>query len=341
MCGELPSELGRLANLVRLELRGNQLTGKIPPELSSLANLLWLELRGNQLTGKIPPELGSLANLLWLELSDNQLSGEMPPELGSLARLIVLDFHDNQLTGEIPPEFDNLAVGLQKMNLGGNQLSGCKSDLLRDYMGDYRDDIPVCAPADHPGDTETIIALYNAWVQPDLENWLSREPISEWQGVSVDAGGRVAALNLNRAGLSGEIPPELGSLARLIVLDFHDNQLTGEIPPELGNLARLEVLYLTGNSLTVGIGKCIPSNTNVSLPYSRGMEVCITQGEFASVSAGPRHTCGVRTDGAVACWGENDYGQATPPQGEFASVSAGYSLTCGVRTDGVIQCWDD
>jgi len=31
------------------------------------------------------------------------------------------------------------------------------------------------------------------------------------------------------------------------------------------------------------------------------------------VSAGGQHTCGVRTDGTLACWGQNDYGQATPP----------------------------
>ena len=50
-------------------------------------------------------------------------------------------------------------------------------------------------------------------------------------------------------------------------------------------------------------------------------------GEFASVSAGGLHTCGVRTDGAVECWGDDDYGQATPPSGEFASVSAGVLAT--------------
>ena len=28
------------------------------------------------------------------------------------------------------------------------------------------------------------------------------------------------------------------------------------------------------------------------------------EGEFTTVSAGENHTCGVRTDGAVVCWGE-------------------------------------
>ena len=62
-------------------------------------------------------------------------------------------------------------------------------------------------------------------------------------------------------------------------------------------------------------------------------------GEFSSVSAGEYHTCGVMTDGAVACWGSDSDGEATPPEGEFASVSAGPEHTCAVRTDGSVVCW--
>ncbi len=35
------------------------------------------------------------------------------------------------------------------------------------------------------------------------------------------------------------------------------------------------------------------------------------------------HTCAVRTDGTVACWGCELHGQATPPAGTFRQVSAG------------------
>ena len=63
------------------------------------------------------------------------------------------------------------------------------------------------------------------------------------------------------------------------------------------------------------------------------------EGEFSSVSVGQDHTCGVRIDGSVACWGDNEEGQATPPEGEFSSVSAGEYHTCGVRTDGSVVCW--
>ncbi|MGB6895137.1 MAG: RCC1 domain-containing protein, partial [Dehalococcoidia bacterium] len=59
-----------------------------------------------------------------------------------------------------------------------------------------------------------------------------------------------------------------------------------------------------------------------------------------TVSAGSFHTCGVRTDGSLACWG-NEYAVATPPAGTFTAVSAGDNYTCGVRTDGSLACWGD
>ena len=60
---------------------------------------------------------------------------------------------------------------------------------------------------------------------------------------------------------------------------------------------------------------------------------------FVSVSAGASHTCGVRSDGSVACWGSGYYGQATPPAGSFVSVSAGGDHTCGVGSNGSVYCW--
>ena len=55
--------------------------------------------------------------------------------------------------------------------------------------------------------------------------------------------------------------------------------------------------------------------------------------------AGLNHTCGVRTDGSVACWGADGDGESTPPAGTFLQVSAGYAFSCGVRADGSITCW--
>ena len=46
-----------------------------------------------------------------------------------------------------------------------------------------------------------------------------------------------------------------------------------------------------------------------------GMDSGRAEGEFASVSAGGAHTCGVRLDGSVACWGDDGFGKSTPPEG--------------------------
>ena len=70
---------------IKLDLRDNQLNGEIPPELGKLANLQWMNLGGNQLSGEIPPELGNLADLTDLTLDGNLLSGCVPSSL--LARL--------------------------------------------------------------------------------------------------------------------------------------------------------------------------------------------------------------------------------------------------------------
>ena len=385
LCGEIPRELGRLASLQSLHLGSNQLTGEIPSELGGLASLQSLHLGSNQLTGEIPPELGGLGSLQSLNLQGNQLTGEIPSELGGLGSLQSLNLESNQLSGEIPLELDDLVLTLEEIRLDGNQL-GCISSVL-DGAG-YAGEIPVCTTEDHPGDTEALIAQYNAWGQPGLENWLSREPLGEWEGVSVDATGRVVVLNvrpwpfrpediaeiaaelgslaslrvldLSGIRLTGEIPAELGSLANLRVLDLSGSNLTGEIPAELGSLASLQVLDLSDNDLTGEIPAelgGLASLRVLSLPDIRltgeilrnwanlrvrvgGANIWVGA-KFASVSAGSDHTCGVRTDGSVACWGDDEYGQSTPPEGQFASVSAGSDHTCGVRTDGSVACWGD
>ena len=62
-------------------------------------------------------------------------------------------------------------------------------------------------------------------------------------------------------------------------------------------------------------------------------------GSFASISVGVSHGCGVKLDGSVACWGDNQFGQASPPEGTFGSVSAGSAHTCGLLTEGSVVCW--
>ena len=62
-------------------------------------------------------------------------------------------------------------------------------------------------------------------------------------------------------------------------------------------------------------------------------------GTFTAVSAGGRHSCGLRSDSTVVCWGSDDDGQSSSPGGTFTAVSAGGFHTCGLRSDGTVVCW--
>jgi alpha-tubulin suppressor-like RCC1 family protein len=63
-------------------------------------------------------------------------------------------------------------------------------------------------------------------------------------------------------------------------------------------------------------------------------------GEFIQVAAGKTHTCGIRPDDTVECWGSNDDGESSPPAGEtFLQVSLGDRHSCGIKTDGTAECW--
>ena len=123
LSGGIPSALGNLTNLESLSLFNNQLNRPIPPALGNLTNLESLDLGDNQLSGEIPSALGDLSNLEGMEIFGNQLSGEIPSALGGLAKLERLWLHENQLSGEIPAELGNL-VTLRKLGISDNQLTG-------------------------------------------------------------------------------------------------------------------------------------------------------------------------------------------------------------------------
>ena len=112
---------------------------------------------------------------------------------------------------------------------------------------------PPAASGSTETDRETLVALYNAtdgenWDESD--NWLSDAPLGEWAGINTDDDGRVTILVLDGNRLSGEIPPELGSLSNLSWLMLNGNLLSGEIPAELGNLSNLNVLRLDNTYLS-------------------------------------------------------------------------------------------
>ena len=60
------------------------------------------------------------------------------------------------------------------------------------------------------------------------------------------------------------------------------------------------------------------------------------------ITAGSAHTCVVRADHRVVCWGDNNYGQTNVPasvQGETVQIAVGSYYTCALRADRRVVCW--
>ncbi|WP_437931582.1 DNRLRE domain-containing protein [Sorangium sp. So ce291] len=64
-----------------------------------------------------------------------------------------------------------------------------------------------------------------------------------------------------------------------------------------------------------------------------------TLDSFGQLSLGYLYGCGLRTTGALHCWGDNSHGQATPPPYTFVQAATGRQHACGVTSSGTVACW--
>jgi hypothetical protein len=62
-------------------------------------------------------------------------------------------------------------------------------------------------------------------------------------------------------------------------------------------------------------------------------------GSFTHLAVGGAHSCAIRNTGEVACWGRNDRGQLVAPAGSFRQLALGDQHSCGLRLDGTAACW--
>ena len=70
-------------------------------------------------------------------------------------------------------------------------------------------------------------------------------------------------------------------------------------------------------------------------------------GPFVQLAAGDYHSCGLRADGSVACWGCGINGgsgvgnldRCRPPDVTFEQIVAVDSTSCGLDLEGRLHCW--
>ena len=91
---------------------------------------------------------------------------------------------------------------------------------------------------------------------------------------------------------------------------------------------------------TATVDRWLASSTlTLTAPQTTAQSASQSTGRYSAVTASWGHACGLRTNGAITCWGNNNQGQATAPDGQYSAVTAGGSYACGLRTNGTITCW--
>jgi len=116
--------VGKLSNLVILDLGWNGLNGKIPDSIGQLKRLQELHLDNNNISGVLPSALSNCSNLTTIILKDNNFLGELKRvNFSTLSNLKFLDLRSNKFTGSIPKSLYSCS-NLVALRLSVNNLQG-------------------------------------------------------------------------------------------------------------------------------------------------------------------------------------------------------------------------
>ncbi|KAJ6417162.1 hypothetical protein OIU84_002962 [Salix udensis] len=270
--GPLPNSLSDCRGLETLSLAKNELTGKIPESFAKLSSLLFLSLSNNSfvdLSGaldvlqhcqnlstliltknfvvrKFPGNVSGFQNLMVLAFGNCALKGHIPVWLLRCRKLEVLDLSWNHLGGSIPSWIGQME-SLFYLDFSNNSLTGEIPTSLTDLKS------LISANSSSPHLTASAgIPLY-------VKRNQSASGLPYKQASSFPPS---ILLSNNR--INGTIPPEVGRLKDLHVLDLSRNNITGTIPDSFSQMENLEILDFSSNNLYGSIPSSLEKLTFLS-----------------------------------------------------------------------------
>ncbi|PWA44900.1 Leucine-rich repeat-containing protein [Artemisia annua] len=218
-----------------------------------------MRLDKNQISG----EIGNLQILQSFFLCGNMVSVVIPLSFGNCTEFYSLDLSKYKLTGEIPEEI----FSLKKLRLGENQPSGPIPREIGQlpnlvFLGMYTNHFSGVLP--RKIGKITVLELldgHNNHITGEIPSELGELVNLEQLDLSQNGSN----------GLSGQIPPEIGSITSwTISLDLSSNRFQGEIPESINGLTQLQSLDLSHNSFhgKILILSSLTSLTSLNVSYN-------------------------------------------------------------------------
>ncbi|KAL7176492.1 hypothetical protein ACSBR2_029928 [Camellia fascicularis] len=283
LSGHLPSSFGIWLPNLKIDLSWNQLSGEIPSTIGGAQTLVTLSLAYNKLQGPIPQSLGNLINLEFLDLSNYNLSRGIPQSLEALRNLQHLNLSFNNLQGEIPTggHFANFtAVSfMQNSGLCGAprlQLPPCKTNKSRKSLDLLTYILPSIAFA--------ISVAAFVWMRYRKVNMVLPIRVDSmthsWRGFSYQE--LVQATNPFSESNILELPPEIGALSKLQVLDLEGTELM-HLPKEISRLSKLECLKVS----LYGYGKSYREVKQICKRFPAGLLASLCMLKALSIDVNP------------------------------------------------------
>ncbi|XP_052190557.1 leucine-rich repeat extensin-like protein 6 [Diospyros lotus] len=215
-CAPAPDDT-HVTTVAGIDLNHAGIAGYLPEELGLLTDLALLHINSNRFCGSLPESFRFLHLLYELDVSNNLFAGKFPNVVLSLPSLKYLDIRFNGFEGDVPSRVFDLKLDALFINNNRFQSS---------------------LPANFGNSPVSVVVLAN-------NNWNVCFPPSIKK-----MGGTLNEIVLRNVGLKGCLPPEIGLLKAVRVLDVSSNMVAGKLPESIGGMQSLEELNVAHNVLS-------------------------------------------------------------------------------------------